>query len=82
MTRARSILREQLIKRASVITPNLFEASAMTGLRVENQDAMKAAARKLVEMGARAVVVTGGHLDKAIDVLLTARRWKCSSGTA
>jgi hydroxymethylpyrimidine/phosphomethylpyrimidine kinase len=62
-------VREQLIKRASVITPNLLEASAMTGLRVENQEAMKAAARKLVEMGARAVVVTGGHLDKAIDVL-------------
>jgi hydroxymethylpyrimidine/phosphomethylpyrimidine kinase len=62
-------VREQLIKRAYVITPNLFEASAMTGLRVENQEAMKAAARKLVEMGARAVVVTGGHLDKAIDVL-------------
>jgi hydroxymethylpyrimidine/phosphomethylpyrimidine kinase len=62
-------VREQLIKRATVITPNLFEASVMTGLRVENQEAMKVAARKLVEMGARAVVVTGGHLDKAIDVL-------------
>ena len=62
-------LREQLIKRASVITPNLFEASEMTGLRVENLEAMKAAARKLAEMGARAVVVTGGHLDKATDVL-------------
>jgi hydroxymethylpyrimidine/phosphomethylpyrimidine kinase len=62
-------VREQLIKRASVITPNLVEASALTGLRVENLEAMKSAARKLVEMGARAVVVTGGHLDKAIDVL-------------
>ena len=62
-------LREQLIKRVYVVTPNFFEASALTGLRVENQEAMKAAARKLVEMGARAVVVTGGHLDKAIDVL-------------
>ena len=62
-------LRDELMKRAHVITPNLFEASAMTGLRVENLDAMKAAARKLVEMGARAVVVTGGHLDKATDVL-------------
>jgi hydroxymethylpyrimidine/phosphomethylpyrimidine kinase len=61
-------LREQLIKRVSVITPNVLEASAMTGLWVENQEAMKAAARKLVEMGARAVVVTGGHLDKATDV--------------
>jgi hydroxymethylpyrimidine kinase/phosphomethylpyrimidine kinase len=62
-------LREELIKRAHVITPNLFEASALTGLRVENLEAMKAAARKLAEMGARAVVVTGGHLDKAADVL-------------
>jgi len=62
-------LRDELIQRASVITPNLFEASALTGLRVENLEAMKAAARKLVEMGARAAVVTGGHLDKAIDVL-------------
>jgi hydroxymethylpyrimidine/phosphomethylpyrimidine kinase len=66
---SQEFVREQLIKRASVITPNLLEASAMTGLRVENQEAMKAAARKLVEMGAHAVVVTGGHLDKAIDVL-------------
>jgi hydroxymethylpyrimidine/phosphomethylpyrimidine kinase len=61
-------LRLQLIKLVCVITPNLFEASALTGLPVENQEGMKAAARKLVEMGARAVVVTGGHLDKAIDV--------------
>jgi len=61
-------VRGQLIKRASVITPNLVEASALTGLRVENLEAMKSAARKLVEMGAPAVVVTGGHLDKAIDV--------------
>src|SRR5271157_5835785 len=61
-------VREQLIKRASVITPNLVEASALTGLRVENLETMKSAARKLVEMGAPAVVVTGGHLDKAIDV--------------
>ena len=61
-------LRSQLIKRPTVITPNLSEASALTGLQVENQEGMKAAARKLVEMGARAVVVTGGHLDKAIDV--------------
>ncbi len=62
-------LREQLMKHATVITPNIFEASAMTGLRVDNLEAMKAAAQKLVEMGARAVVVTGGHLDKPIDVL-------------
>ncbi len=63
-------LREELIKHVYVITPNLLEASAMTGSQVENQETMKTAARKLVEMGARAVVVTGGHLDKATDVLI------------
>ncbi len=62
------VLRKDLLHRVGVITPNLVEASALTDLKVENLEGMKAAARKLVEMGARAVVVTGGHLEKAIDV--------------
>jgi hydroxymethylpyrimidine/phosphomethylpyrimidine kinase len=63
-------LRRQLISRVTLVTPNLAEAAALTELPVDNLESMKAAARKLVEMGARAVVVTGGHLEKAIDVLL------------
>jgi hydroxymethylpyrimidine/phosphomethylpyrimidine kinase len=35
---------------------------------VDSLESMKAAARKLADLGARAVVVTGGHLDKAVDV--------------
>jgi hydroxymethylpyrimidine/phosphomethylpyrimidine kinase len=61
-------LRRELIPRVSVVTPNLAEAAALTELPVDNLESMKAAARKLIEMGARAVVVTGGHLEKAIDV--------------
>ena len=61
-------LREQLLSRATVVTPNMNEAAALTGLKVENLEEMKAAARKIIELGARCVVVTGGHLDKAIDV--------------
>lgn len=61
-------LREHLLSRVTVVTPNMDEANALTGLKVENLDGMKAAARKLIEMGARGVVVTGGHLDKAIDI--------------
>ncbi|MGD0694344.1 MAG: bifunctional hydroxymethylpyrimidine kinase/phosphomethylpyrimidine kinase [Terriglobia bacterium] len=61
-------LREHLLSRVTVVTPNMDEAAALTGLKVENLDGMKAAARKLIEMGARGVVVTGGHLDKAIDI--------------
>lgn len=62
------LLRTDLLGRVMVVTPNLDEASALTGSRVENLEGMKQAARRLVEMGARAVVVTGGHLDKAMDV--------------
>jgi hydroxymethylpyrimidine/phosphomethylpyrimidine kinase len=65
-------VRKDLLSRVTVITPNLDEAAALTGMKVENVEGMKAAAQKLVEMGARAVVVTGGHLDKAIDVLADA----------
>jgi hydroxymethylpyrimidine/phosphomethylpyrimidine kinase len=61
-------LRRQLLPRVTLITPNLAEAAALTGLPVDNLEGMKAAARKLIEAGARAVVVTGGHLEKAIDV--------------
>jgi hydroxymethylpyrimidine/phosphomethylpyrimidine kinase len=61
-------VRERLLGRVGVVTPNLAEAAALTGLKVENVEGMKVAAQKLVEMGARAVVVTGGHLDKAIDI--------------
>ena len=61
-------LREHLLRRVALITPNCDEAAALTGLKVENVEGMKAAAARLAEQGARAVVVTGGHLDKAIDV--------------
>lgn len=63
------LLIEKLLPLADVITPNVEEAAALTGLKVTNLDEMRAAAAKLHEMGSAAVVVTGGHLDKAIDLL-------------
>jgi len=63
------IMIERLIPLADVVTPNVDEASAITGLKVQELDEMKAAATRLHEMGAAAVVITGGHLDKAIDLL-------------
>jgi hydroxymethylpyrimidine/phosphomethylpyrimidine kinase len=63
------VLIEKLIPLADVITPNLEEAAALTGLKVTDLDEMKAAAAKLHEMGAVGSVVTGGHLEKAIDLL-------------
>jgi hydroxymethylpyrimidine/phosphomethylpyrimidine kinase len=43
--------------------------AALPGLEVKDVAGMKAAAQKLVEQGARAVIVTGGHLEKPVDVL-------------
>jgi hydroxymethylpyrimidine/phosphomethylpyrimidine kinase len=63
------VLIERLIPLADVVTPNLDEAAAITGIKVEELDEMKAASAKLHEMGASAVVITGGHLEKAIDLL-------------
>jgi hydroxymethylpyrimidine/phosphomethylpyrimidine kinase len=63
------LLVERLIPIAAVVTPNIDEASVLTGLPVSDQEQMRAAARRLHDMGAAAVVVTGGHLDKAIDLL-------------
>lgn len=63
------LLIERLIPLSDVITPNVDEAAVLTGTRVENLDEMKAASAKLHELGAACVVITGGHLDKAIDLL-------------
>lgn len=63
------LLLEKLVPLATVVTPNVDEASALSGLAVTNPDQMRAASTKLHSLGAKAVVVTGGHLDKAIDLL-------------
>lgn len=59
----------ELLKRSSVITPNIAEAELLTGITIKETADMEAAAKKIVEMGARAVIVKGGHMDRAIDVL-------------
>jgi hydroxymethylpyrimidine/phosphomethylpyrimidine kinase len=59
----------QLIPLSDVITPNVYEAAILTGLKVTEPEEMKAAAAKLHDMGAKAVVITGGDLEKAIDLL-------------
>ncbi len=63
------ILIEKLIPTVTVLTPNVDEAAFLTGLKVTNLDEMRAAAAKLHQMGAAAAVITGGHLDKAVDLL-------------
>jgi len=59
----------ELLKRSSVITPNVPEAEILTGITIKDVNDMEAAARKLAEMGAKAVIVKGGHMEKATDVV-------------
>jgi hydroxymethylpyrimidine/phosphomethylpyrimidine kinase len=59
----------ELLKRVSVITPNVPEAEILTGLTIKDVADMEAAARKMVEMGAQAVIVKGGHMERPMDIL-------------
>ncbi len=69
-----SVLKERLVLKAALTTPNMAEAGMLTGLAVENTEGMEAAGRALVEGGAGAALITGGHLDGGTitDVLVTA----------
>jgi len=64
-------LRDQLLPLATLVTPNLREAAVLTGRPVAVLEDMRAAARALVGLGARAALVKGGHLTSgpAVDVL-------------
>ncbi|MBM4341567.1 MAG: bifunctional hydroxymethylpyrimidine kinase/phosphomethylpyrimidine kinase [Deltaproteobacteria bacterium] len=67
---ARKALIKHLIPLAQVVTPNLFEASILTGIEVNSLDRMREATMEIWSMGAKNVVVKGGHLPgKAIDSL-------------
>jgi hydroxymethylpyrimidine kinase/phosphomethylpyrimidine kinase len=61
-----STLLARLFPLATVVTPNLLEAQALTGLDVEDRRALS---ERLVELGARAALVTGGHGEHPIDHL-------------
>ncbi len=60
----------RLIERAFLLTPNLHEAAELVGFPVDNRDSMHRAAEVLIGMGARNVLVKGGHLPgDALDLL-------------
>lgn len=72
-----SALRGQLVPRAALVTPNVPEAEALTGIAIRNLDDARRAARRLCEMGAQAVLIKGGHLaGEATDVLFDGTEWR------
>ena len=66
-------LREMLLPLATLVTPNVHEAQALVGVPVRTPGEAEAAGRRLVDAGAAAVLVKGGHLEeqRATDVLVT-----------
>ena len=67
-------MRRRLLPRAALITPNLPEAEALTGFRISDAESMERAAEALIAMGARNVLLKGGHLpgDELVDLLVGA----------
>ncbi len=74
---AQEALIRHLFPLADVVTPNLHEAQALTGEAIPDVDAMRRAARRILEKGAKKVVVKGGHLggDFATDVVFDGQRF-------
>lgn len=56
-------LKNHLLPKATVITPNRFEAEKLSDMEIKNPSDAEAVARKISEMGPKAVVVKGGHLE-------------------
>ena len=71
--RAVEAVRRLMVPRAALLTPNAPEAEALTGLEVADLDGQRRAGEALLALGARAVLMKGGHVpgETVIDLLLT-----------
>ena len=66
------VLKKDLIKRVSLITPNIPEAEVLTNIKINNKEDMIFAANRLLNIGAKNVLIKGGHLNtnKVEDIFL------------
>ena len=77
---ARSTLAQKLLPHAALVTPNVHEAMALSGLEFRGMDSLHEAAKAIAEMGPQSVLVKGGHLvEEATDVLYTEDRFQTFS---
>jgi hydroxymethylpyrimidine/phosphomethylpyrimidine kinase len=63
------VLKQELLAMATVVTPNIDEATVLTGVKIASAEGMAVAADRLHESGARAVVITGGHFGSPVDLV-------------
>jgi len=80
-TEAMDALKNHLMPKATVITPNRFEAEKLADMKIENLKDAEFAAKKISEMGPKAIVIKGGHLEgnEAIDLLYYEGKFKAFS---
>ena len=62
-TNSIKILKTKLIKKVSLITPNIPEAEALTGIKIKNEEDIIIAGKLLLKFGAKNILIKGGHLD-------------------
>jgi hydroxymethylpyrimidine/phosphomethylpyrimidine kinase len=75
---AQRALLDHMIPLARLVTPNLPEAEALSGMSIRTKEAMKRAAQVIAGAGAQAVLVKGGHLEgtrEAVDILFDGRQF-------
>ena len=77
-SRAIQNLKKSLLKQVSLVTPNIPEAETLTGIKIRNKKDMILAANKMIELGARNVLIKGGHLKtkKVEDIFLSKKDLK------
>jgi hydroxymethylpyrimidine/phosphomethylpyrimidine kinase len=69
---AQSVMKKKLLPYASLVTPNIPEAEALTEMRIASEDEMIEAARRILDCGCKAVLLKGGHrAGEATDVLVS-----------
>lgn len=73
-----AVMVERLVPLAALLTPNRPEAEMLAGMKVDTEADVAEAGRRMLDMGARAVLIKGGHFDSAI----TITDWLCLPGEA
>ena len=80
---AQDALVQHLFPLAEVVTPNIYEAEALIGEKIQDLDEMKDAAQRILSLGAAKVVVKGGHLggDVSTDILYDGKEYESLEST-
>ncbi|HID56902.1 TPA: bifunctional hydroxymethylpyrimidine kinase/phosphomethylpyrimidine kinase [Candidatus Poribacteria bacterium] len=76
---AESVLINKLLPMAMILTPNIFEAEILSGVRIKSADDMRSAAKRIKALGPKFVLIKGGHLkedkEDAVDILYDGERF-------